>query len=939
MAFRVCMYVSGLLNRKARFNVARLRTRVLSYAYRLSHYTYVCTLHALEPSAAMNIRGNLTNHHIPRNNERHFVVNDHGDGDMDDSLQISTLQSICEGISHERAKELLEASNGNLERAIDVFFHQQQEHPDATVADDPARVVVSSPTSSGPSPPVAVATTYRSPSSNKKKSASSPGLGGDSSRKQAHLDSFFSAGATTTSEKLDWKSTPCDEIVLLDDSDEEEDLEDVHIESSGRRKKPPTMEVPTITSEQVTKELSFQTLAETLQQLTDTTKRLVKLDVLKDFILHIVEHETDLESRVNSLTSSFVLLLGFRGSSDEPLSIGGSALSKALQTVLGASRAQLSKAYREHGDMGDVAAALFQKKTVFAMTKPRASLSVSKVYQAFDKIVSTDGRDAKQNILLHLLRGCNVKVEIRFLVRLLIGNTRVGANLKTILAALALAFEPNDAKHATDIIQKTYDICPKLDRIIHALLTGGLDQVRNDCGTIQVLTPIAPMLAHPTHSLDQVAKVMKQGDGSELPMTMEYKYDGVRCQAHFDGSTSKLFSRHMLETTAQYPDAIKAIFEARRSGDGTESFVLDAEIVGVEDHGDGVRLLPFQELSRRKKTDDGKGVRVKVFCFDLMYWNGSSYIDQPLHVRRAKIREHFAETKDFAYVTSKDLPTFDAVQITTFLEESVAHGTEGLMLKLLGTTDEAVMEGTTTIDAKPQDSSNRSFYEAGTRSHSWLKVKRDYVAGFADTIDVVPIGAWYGNGRKAQMSFLSPVLLAVYDEEEDVYRSVSRCMTFTDAMYESMREFYLRGTPYPADVGIVDVAGGQDVAVVEEEDVAISEEPDATISLDPESPMVNCFSDRPSSAYVITNESPPIWFKPMEVFEVSFADMSLSRQHTAGAGFVNDAEGRGIALRFPRFKRRRPDKRPDQATTSLQIAQMFAQQSKHYSSRTTHGNR
>ena len=221
-------------------------------------------------------------------------------------------------------------------------------------------------------------------------------------------------------------------------------------------------------------------------------------------------------------------------------------------------------------------------------------------------------------------------------------------------------------------------------------------------------------------------------------------------------------------------------------------------------------------------------------------------------------------------------------------------------------------------------------------------MKRDYVAGFADTIDVVPIGAWYGNGRKAQKSFLSPVLLAVYDDEEDVYRSVSRCMTFTDAMYESMREFYLRGTPYPLDVGIVEVGGGQDMTVGEEDAAIVSEEPDPPIGLDPESPMVNCFSDRPSSAYVITNESPPIWFKPMEVFEVSFADMSLSRQHTAGAGSVNDAEGRGIALRFPRFKRRRPDKRPDQATTSLQIAQLFAQQSKHSSSTSSskrHGDR
>ena len=65
----------------------------------------------------------------------------------------------------------------------------------------------------------------------------------------------------------------------------------------------------------------------------------------------------------------------------------------------------------------------------------------------------------------------------------------------------------------------------------------------------------------------------------------------------------------------------------------------------------------------------------------------------------------------------------------------------------------------------------------------------------------------------------------------------------------------------------------------------------------------------------------------MEVFEVAFADLSLSRQHSAAAGLV-DEEGRGVALRFPRFKRRRPDKTPEQATTSVEIAQLFAKQSK-----------
>jgi hypothetical protein len=195
----------------------------------------------------------------------------------------------------------------------------------------------------------------------------------------------------------------------------------------------------------------------------------------------------------------------------------------------------------------------------------------------------------------------------------------------------------------------------------------------------------------------------------------------------------------------------------------------------------------------------------------------------------------------------------------------------------------------------------------------------------------------YGSGRKAQKNFLSPVLFAVYDEDEDVYRSISRCMSFTDNMYDAMRDFYFRGTPYPPGVGVGEGETRELIPVEEEMDTrndSGSEDENAIPTNEDADPdgnaddRVNCYSSRPSSAIVITHESPPIWFKPMEVFEVSFADMSISRKHTAAAGLIDDPEGRGVALRFPRFKRRRPDKRIDQSTTSLQIAQMFAQQSK-----------
>lgn len=176
-------------------------------------------------------------------------------------------------------------------------------------------------------------------------------------------------------------------------------------------------------------------------------------------------------------------------------------------------------------------------------------------------------------------------------------------------------------------------------------------------------------------------------------------------------------------------------------------------------------------------------------------------------------------------------------------------------------------------------------------------------------------------------------------------------MSFTDAMYDAMRNFYLHGIPYPAGVGMDGGEGAKGegeesggggaakLASVAEEEEEENDNDDATgkskdRDTDDETSDnaattkeegVYCYPSRPA-ALVVTNESPPIWFEPKEVFEVAFADLSLSKTHTAAAGLV-DSE-RGVALRFPRFKRRRPDKTIDQATTCTQIAELFAKQTK-----------
>ena len=68
-----------------------------------------------------------------------------------------------------------------------------------------------------------------------------------------------------------------------------------------------------------------------------------------------------------------------------------------------------------------------------------------------------------------------------------------------------------------------------------------------------------------------------------------------------------------------------------------------------------------------------------------------------------------------------------------------------------------------------------STYEPDVRTSGWLKLKKDYIETMGDSLDVIPVGAWHGNGRKAQ--WWSPILLAVWDPDAEKLVAVCKCMS------------------------------------------------------------------------------------------------------------------------------------------------------------------
>ncbi|THH31804.1 hypothetical protein EUX98_g2395 [Antrodiella citrinella] len=117
-----------------------------------------------------------------------------------------------------------------------------------------------------------------------------------------------------------------------------------------------------------------------------------------------------------------------------------------------------------------------------------------------------------------------------------------------------------------------------------------------------------------------------------------------------------------------------------------------------------------------------------------------------------------------------------------FWELALTSRTEGLMIKLLDNGD--ILEEPKSKKEKTRRKPLPATYEPDKRTSAWLKLKKDYVTGLGDSLDLVPIGAWHGNGRKAQ--WWSPILLALWDPDAAKLVAVCKCMSgFTDSFYKA----------------------------------------------------------------------------------------------------------------------------------------------------------
>lgn len=545
--------------------------------------------------------------------------------------------------------------------------------------------------------------------------------------------------------------------------------------------------------------------------------------------------------------------------SGKEIGIGDGVIKKVLQASTGKSLAVLDSMLNDIGDLGLVAMQCRTSQVTLFKPKPLKCVNVYKSLYQLTELSGKGTQGEKVKLLQNLIVSC-IGDEAKYLVRSLQGNLRVGFSEKTVIAALARAVVLGNnivsnnklTKLAPELLQakqsldQVYIELPNHDIVIKKLLQYGIDHIAEHC-YLQPGVPVKCMLGKACKSVDEIFTQFE----NQL-FTVEWKYDGERAQIHLtDTGDIMIYSRNSENHTQKYPDIIEYLPRVYQSH-SIKSFILDCEVVAYDTKLN--KIMPFQQLSHRKRKDVKSSditVQVCLYAFDLLYLNGESLLSHTLQNRRELLYSNFEILEhQFYYAEKRD--TDDLNEVTDFLNQAVSGSCEGLMVKSLV---------------------HDSMYVPAKRN--WLKLKKDYLDGVGDSLDLVVIGAWYGRGKRTGV--YGAFLLACYDSDNEEYQAITKLGTgFSEDMLESVSK-----------------------------------------------KLNELIIDKPLN-YVKYAIKPDVYFSTKLVWEVKCADISASPVYQAGIGVVHPEKG--IALRFPRFIRERDDKNAENATSTEQVIEMYENQ-------------
>ncbi len=480
--------------------------------------------------------------------------------------------------------------------------------------------------------------------------------------------------------------------------------------------------------------MRYRDLVDVYERLESLTGRLAMTDVVAGFLAGI--GDDDLPTVLLHLQGT-----ALKAGSDRELGLADNLMIRSLSQVSGASEASVKDSLRETGDLGATASDILVTKPQTTLTAE--PLTLAKVQANLEKMATLAGKgsqERKRAYLAELLSMADPQ-EAKYLVRLVLGQLRLGVGAGIIRDAIAKAYDVPAAA-----VERAYNLTTDYGRVAAVAKKDG------ETGLAGIsLTPGKPVKVMLAQKAADVATAL---EGIEDP-AFEYKYDGMRVQAHKNGDDVVLFTRRLENVTCQFPDIAG---EARRQV-RADSAILEGEVVAIRG-ADDRRPRPFQDLSRRikRKYDIERiaaDIPAEANLFDLLYKDGRTLVDEPFERRRALLEQTVSPTRSFRL--AEQLRSRDRDAVESFYAEALAAGHEGVMAK-----------------------NQKAPYQPGSRVGYMYKIKP-----VMESLDLVITGATWGEGRRAH--WLGSFWLSVRDEGSGDLLAIGRMATgLTDEQFAEM---------------------------------------------------------------------------------------------------------------------------------------------------------
>ena len=391
--------------------------------------------------------------------------------------------------------------------------------------------------------------------------------------------------------------------------------------------------------------------------------------------------------------------------------------------------------------LGDAGEAAFEAVKA-AKRFSEQSISLADTESLITRLSETRGSKDKTRLLVIALSHAT-PLEAKYLIKLLVGDLRIGLRESLVEDAIARAFE------------RPLSAVAQVNMLLGDIGETAVRARANDMANVRMrlFHPIKFMLATPAADLADIARTMPD------EFFVEDKFDGIRAQVHTKDGRVAIYSRTMDEITHRFPELVTPLQQL------ANDTIIDGEIVPAL----GEKILPFSDLQKRlgRKTigeDLLRDVPVILVAYDLLYANGSVVTEEPLERRRELMEEIIPARGNNQASLAKRVR--EVAALDDEFDAARARGNEGLMIK-----------------------SPASFYKPGKRGREWLKVKRAIA-----TLDVVVTAVEVGHGKRRNL--LSDYTFAVRRsaDDEELLNIGKAYSGLTDVELTEMTEWFTNHT-------------------------------------------------------------------------------------------------------------------------------------------------